>query len=492
MGASCSGPIWWKSHREGGGRRGVSCGGEETELAVGCERCGRQNRLEASACGGCGRPLPRNVPCTECGAANSAGQRYCATCGTALSAGVRLGSPYAARAWLPGVALVSVVAVFIRLYGLGDILPGLSPVEAAFHLAALRVLDQGWIGLWSESVGGQPTGLAYILAGWMRLFGEAAVTPRLLSVVAGLATAGLLYRFCRSLFGPAPAALGSVLLALSKWHIHYSRLALPTALFPLVELAALYLLYTALGQRGDATSRRRMLYLAGATFGAGFYLHNAHFIFGAAVALLWARELLAGEETISVVARQGFTYLAAAVVVALPHLGLLATNAGEVARDVRAVAISSSPSYQELSGVTEQTRHVLASVWNTAVAMFWRRGADRIMDPVTAILAGVGLALALRSWRDRAHFFVLAVVATGLVGVALTREVGMYGRLVVVLPAVFASAGLGLDWLLGWTKGRLPDAGVYALAALVVAFVAVYNMLWYYSYPLGVDAALWG
>ena len=398
-----------------------------------------------------------------------------------------------------GVAVSLAIAVFARFYRLGDFPPTLHPAEDVFRQAALAVLDQGWIGLWSEMTNGQPATLAYWMAGWIRLFGDATVGLRLLPAAVGLATVGVFYLFCRSLFGGRAAALGSVLLALSVWHLRYSGLALPVNSLPLVELITLYFLFQALGGRRSNAGQRRLLVLAGLSFGVGVYLYNAFFIFAIAVLLLWAREFIAGEYSVESLARKGLAFFVPALIVALPYLGSLAVNSGQVVDRARAVAVTSSQKYRDLNGVTEQTRHILARVGRAGVTMFWRRSmddgegraADRLLDPVTALLVGLGMAVSLRRWRQRGPIFLWIVVATALVAVGLTREAGLYARMMVALPAVFAAGGIALDWLLVWTRGRLSTVASYAIVAILIAIVAAHNLSSYYRHPAGQNEELW-
>ena len=71
-------------------------------------------------------------------------------------------------------------------------------------------------------------------------------------------------------------------------------------------------------------------------------------------------------------------------------------------------------------------------------------GGGRLLDPVTAFLAAVGLAVGLWHWRERSHSFVLTMAATTLVAAGLTVEAGTYGRLVVALPAILPTLGTRL------------------------------------------------
>jgi hypothetical protein len=61
----------------------------------------------------------------------------------------------------------------------------------------------------------------------------------------------------------------------------------------------------------------------------------------------------------------------------------------------------------------------------------------------------------------------------------------------VAAPAVFAAAGVALDRILVWMTGRVPRPGVYAVYAVLVVFVAAYNLLSYFGSPVGPDDGLW-
>ena len=397
------------------------------------------------------------------------------------------------------VALVFAMAVVARVYGLADNPDGLLGAEAKLRGAASDVVDGRFIGLWSEAAGGQPAGFVYWLAGWSQLFGDSTAVLRLLSAWVGLATVGVFYLFCRSSFGERAAVLGSLLLALGLWHLSYSRLALPLGHLVLLEVVTVHFLLMALRETRSVSKQRRLLLLAGVSFGAAAYTHNAFLIFALVVVLWWAREFLAGEHPMGEVLKRSLVFFVPALIVALPYLGSLAYHAGEATDRVRAIDLSSAPEYRAQPGVTEKIRYALGNIARTGRAMLWRPGpgqADeglgrRLLDPATALLAAAGLIAILWRWKAREHFYLLALVGASLVIVGLTRDSGMYGRLIVALPAVFASAGYAFDGLLVLMKGRVSQVAAYVVVALVIAFVAFYNLRSYYDAPVGRSDDRW-
>jgi 4-amino-4-deoxy-L-arabinose transferase-like glycosyltransferase len=382
-----------------------------------------------------------------------------------------------------GAAVVAAVAVFARLRLLGSTPSEGFVVERALVDAATRIWEQGWTGLGPDASFGQPPGLAYLMAPWVALFGDSIATARVFSVGLGLASIGLLFLLVRGLLGTRAAGLGAALMALGVWPMYFSRLSTPVALLLVVELLSLYLITKALDERRDGDRRGLLLVLAGASFGAGIYAHNAFFIFAVAIALLWVREYFAAGPEGGAVVRLALVFLVPAVIVALPYIAALSSNWDQVSANTAQVWVTRTDEYRSLGGVGEQGRHIVAGVGNTAASLVLRRDADgpggsgaRLLDPVTALLALIGLAVGTLRWHRRGHATVWLLVAATVIVAGLTTMDGVYGRLVVALPAIFAAAGFGLHWLLTWMRGRLSLTAQYVIVGLLIAFVASQNL----------------
>ena len=524
-------------------------------MPIPCSGCGYENRLAAAVCGSCGQRLAARAACPSCGSANPVGQRFCNECGVPLRHGQAAAALTAtpsqlgpetharpspprgetparpsfprgreSRGGVPGyetgaypphpahatgvaqeplpraasrpgiflyaaVALVFALAAFVRLVDLGATPNGLVGSESDVGVAVSSVLDGRAVGLWSEAAGGQPTGFVYALAGWAGVFGEGIASLRFLSALLGLAAVALFFVYCRALFGPRAALLGATLLAVSLWHVGYSRLALPIGALVLLQLAASYLLLTALKSQG----RLRSFALAGAVFGAAVYTHNAFYVFAVVVGLWWARELLAGEHAVAVVWSRCAAFLAAALIVAAPYAWSLAADRDEAGDRLGAVWLSNTAEYAAQPGLMEQWRFEMRNIVSTAAALPLRaeEEARRLLDPATALLAAAGLMAALWRWRRRENFHLWSTLAAAVVVVGLTRDDGIYGRLIVALPAVYAAAGYAFDGLLDLMRGRVAPAVSLAVAALLLAGAGAYNVRAWYDDPIGPDDSRW-
>ena len=490
-----------------------------------CTACHHQNRLIAAFCGSCGLTLSATPGCPHCGATNPRGQIYCNSCGLTLDSpqvavsigatpafevlppqpsyapAVRASSLHARSQGLEmalycGTAVVAAVALFARFRLLGSSTGEGFVVERAFLDAATRVWDQGWIGLGPDISYGQPPGLTYLLAPWIALFGDSIAAARVLVAALGLATLGLFFLLVRGLMGSRAAALGSALMAIGVWPMYFSRLATPVSLLLVVELLSLYLMIKALDERQNGDRRSLLLVLAGASFGLGIYTHNAFFIFAAAMVLLWVREYIRSGPKRAAVVKLAVVFLLPAVVVALPYLIAVAGSWEEVSANTANVWVTRTDEYQSLTGVAEQARHIVAGIGNTTASLLLRRDADggsgaRLMDPITALLTLVGLAVGVARWHRRGHATVWLLLATSVVVAGLTTTDAVYARLVVALPAVFAAAGFGLHWLLTWMRGRLSVTTQYVVIALLFAFVAYQNLGTLFEAEAGPGGKAW-
>ena len=113
------------------------------------------------------------------------------------------------------------------------------------------------------------------------------------------------------------------------------------------------------------------------------------------------------------------------------------------------------------------------------------------MDPITALLTLVGLAVGVARSHRRGHATVWLLLATSVVVVGLTTTDAVHARLVVALPAVFAAAGFGLHWLLTWMRGRLSVSTQYAVIALLIAIVAFQNLGTLFDAEAGLGGETW-
>jgi 4-amino-4-deoxy-L-arabinose transferase-like glycosyltransferase len=113
-----------------------------------------------------------------------------------------------------------------------------------------------------------------ISAGFMGLFGDDLFGLRTASVFLGTASVLLVYFLTKRLFSPRIAAVAAFLLAVSHWHIHFSRSGIHYMQGSFATLLLFVLLL-----RGIDGGRRVDFLLAGFAIGNAFKVraeHRAH------------------------------------------------------------------------------------------------------------------------------------------------------------------------------------------------------------------------
>jgi 4-amino-4-deoxy-L-arabinose transferase-like glycosyltransferase len=139
------------------------------------------------------------------------------------------------RDWMILLAL-TVLAAVLRFYKLGTIPPGFQFDEAFNALDASRVL-QGERPLFLPDNNGREVVYTYLQAGLAALLGLSVYTLRLTSALVGIATIAVTYLLLRALLrqnSRRVATWTSLALAVSFWHLHFSRYGIRVILMPLI------------------------------------------------------------------------------------------------------------------------------------------------------------------------------------------------------------------------------------------------------------------
>ena len=181
-------------------------------------------------------------------------------------------SPPRSRVWdLIAIVVVVVAAFLLRSVDLSGMPPGMHGDEAATGLEARRIIDTGWIGVYTGMAGGNPTGHYYLATIPLRLVDDPIVAVRLLSAVGGTLAVLALYILMRRNLGFTSAIIGSSLLAFSEWHIQFSRTGFVTGMWPTFVLLGMIALMEAI--------RSKAWYwwaVAGSLLASGTYIYNAN------------------------------------------------------------------------------------------------------------------------------------------------------------------------------------------------------------------------
>jgi 4-amino-4-deoxy-L-arabinose transferase-like glycosyltransferase len=395
---------------------------------------------------------------------------------------------------LDAIILVSVtlLAALLRLWDLGDVPQGIHGDEAQFGMDAQRVLSEGWIGPYTGSALGQPSGIAYVIAPAQWLLGASPLGVRLGVAIFAVAAIPLTYVLFRLLTNRVTALLAALLLAVSLWHIHLSRVAYQPALVPTTELAVLVFWALAI-QRGNWY----WFVLSGATLGLGLYTYTAYPIFVFAFAFYVAIYTLGfkrGAELLPWVRRVGFAALAS-IIIGLPLFAYIADPSNDYFSHYRyyyeSHSLLQSDDFEQ-ANLAAKLDLVFSKATNFIGAYAWHGVSDFIdgaspdkrpmLNQVTLALLIVGIVWALWHWREPANLLSLVMLAVIPLSSILQTNATYRGPLgAVPFVAYLAAVPLALAWAKAPQFSGNYRWGGFALVPLAIAFVAYTSVQAYFG-----------
>lgn len=357
------------------------------------------------------------------------------------------------------MVFILLVAAALRLPALTATPPGLHYDEAANGLLAGDIGFRGQRPVFIASYTGKEVLFFYLAAAVMRVAGESVFALRLTAAYLGLLTVAAAYWLGRMLLADRRlAVLAAGLLAVSFWHILFSRLGFRAISQPLLQALTVGALFAGLRQE----SLRRSwpwLILAGAALGLTAYTYLAARFFPVAL-LFGLLPLLLGSPLLRLRLRQLALFFLAGLVVlgplALYFLGNPETfwvRAGQV-----------------LPGGS-QLPVLLNSYFKSLLAIFWEGDpywrfnipGRPLFQPLWALLLIAGwLAVVVKAFRQRSDWRRAAYLLLALAPlIMLLPEALAIGDIV---PSNLRAIGL-LPFIV-----FLPAVGVSLLARLLDAW----------------------
>lgn len=179
---------------------------------------------------------------------------------------------------LLGIVLLALV---VRLWKLEVYPYGLQSDESNNAHDALLWLSGAPYAPYSEVNRGQATLFTYLIALSFKFFGVNVLAMRYVAVFVGTVTVLSFYVLARTLLSPPAALLSTALLAVSRWHITFSRIIYELILTPLALIWLFYFLYRGLRERTP-----RYFVLAGFALAFGFNTYTAFRVAPLGVAFL--------------------------------------------------------------------------------------------------------------------------------------------------------------------------------------------------------------
>lgn len=159
---------------------------------------------------------------------------------------------------------ILILASFFRLYQLELIPPGLYPDEAINSNQAIT--EPGKI-FYPENNGREGLHIN-LLALSFAIFGISIWSIKIVSALIGILTVYGIYLLGQEMFNKKVALFSSFFLAVSFWHINFSRIGFRAILVPLILVFSFYYIF-----KGFKNNNQWNFIIAGLIFGLGFYTY---------------------------------------------------------------------------------------------------------------------------------------------------------------------------------------------------------------------------
>lgn len=365
---------------------------------------------------------------------------------------------------------ILLVAAGLRLYRLDTFPPG---VYSDVALNGLDSLQHGFQVLYQRGAGNGIEGMiVWLDAVSLWLNGIRPVALYLTTVVIGLLTLLVHFGLADRILGRRVALLSTALLAVSFWHVHFSRIGYRTLLLPLfVELVFLTVIWA------YRSGRVWRWTVAGVVLGLGAYTYTSYRVLALVLAgtgLVWLRQHrpLPGR-------RELVSYIGAGVVTAAPLLLAIAFHPDTLDRGFGVSVFGGSPIELPL----RLGQHLLLTVpmfnlWGDP-EMQYDVPHLPLFDPLVGIAFLYGLKLAWDRRRQPEYGFVLIWLVVFTLVVLLSDRTPHFLRASGLVPAAYLLAGIGLAAAIDRVPRALGPILAGAVLALSLAWTATFYFVVY-------------
>ncbi len=370
------------------------------------------------------------------------------------------------------------LATLVRVASLAEIPPFVHGDEAECGLEAIRLLRQGFDGLFQLGWYGIPNFSFAVSAPFLAAFGESLWSLRLASATLGVACIALLFGLGRELFGTRVGLLAALLLAVSFPHIAYCRLGEHYMQAATQNVAALWAVAAAARRR-----TRGPLIFAGVVTGLAWLLYPAaHLVVPLAFFALLAEGRLRSRPVLS--DATAVAWLALGVVLVMAPLTPLFGGSWEWLHSrSEQVLIWNNWSHVAAGYGGDRFSAVLGQITRTLLVFTSERdhntqfgAAGGALGSVEALQFFLGLVVLPRRGRGLGALLILAWILALLAASIVTVDAPTYQRLVSLFPAAALVIAVALDWLLKRFSGDPSSQFATRIAvAALAAGVALAN-----------------
>jgi 4-amino-4-deoxy-L-arabinose transferase-like glycosyltransferase len=379
-----------------------------------------------------------------------------------------------------GLGLIFLAGFFLRAYHLSSVPAGVLFDEAYDGLDAMRIAA-GARPIFLPANSGREVLFIYLQALSVHFLGSESWPLRVPSVIVGCLTLPASFLVVRRLFNWRVALLATGWLAVSFWHVTFSRIGLRAISVPLFGAVAFYCLWRGLDAAWAseapelAASRKPSAFpsrwlaspglgwfaLAGIILGLSLYTYlTARFL--PLVVLAFAGYLAVGHRPRFKPALPGLVLAGLlTLLVFLPEGIYFLRHRADFAFRANEVSVFNPVvNHGDLVGTLLFSSERALGEFTFQGDDQWERNIPSwpIFDPASSVLLVLGFVLAVRAIRNPRFAFLLLWLALLVIPSMLSAlEVPNFLRVTGLIPALFVLPALGADWLWsGWENWIVP------------------------------------
>jgi 4-amino-4-deoxy-L-arabinose transferase-like glycosyltransferase len=397
-------------------------------------------------------------------------------------------------------AAIMIIAIFYRVYMISDLPAGCYRDEGQNGNEAINIMNgtviEGtslpvYIERWTQNA----AMYMYFIAASFKAFGIGVIQIRLVSIVLGILCVPGFYFFVRYLFGPRMAVIAGFLMAVTRWHVNFSRMGFLGILTVFFTILCVYFAYRCYKQRklsdfvllGAVTALSMYSYIAARLIPLGFLMFMAYLLFYdfGFYKKAWKKLLIT---------------LGVFMIVAGP-LGIYAAQHPEqfMSRS-STVSIFNKVMLHEIGGRYVKKDGTTPREWydlyidniQRTLLMFNYEGDGNprhnfhttpMLDFITGIMFVLGGFYALWRWRNPINFMMLALFAALLQAGLFSTESPQAYRTIAVIPVALYFVMAGVDALyriINERFGKKAQSVLLAAAAACMIFIGYQNYEQYF------------
>lgn len=356
--------------------------------------------------------------------------------------------------------LILILAFFLRFWHLSSIPPGLYPDIAANGTDAIRALQTNHFQVFYLTNNGREGLFLNLIALSFLIFGVSILAIKIVASLFGFFTVLGTYLLSKELFNKKVALLSSFFIAVSFWHVNFSRMGFRAIVLPFVLVYSFYFFF-----RGIRRNSWFDFILGGLFFGLGFHTYISWRLAPAIIVVWVLAKIILDRKFWSTYWPKILVFIASSILAALPLLYYFLIHPADFMGRAGDVSVFKQAGALKLILINCLKALAMFNIYGDGN---WRHnlsGAPMFTIPLGLLFLG-GLILAIIKLfkdfkkRDSNKFFIylflLLWFALMLLPTILSSESIPHAlRAIGVIPVCLIFAGVFTCWLFGlkfWTK----------------------------------------